>query len=70
MTNFEKFHTRVEDPTLQPLSKATLPADAAQNYVHEMLIELLQIAESAQLKDLAGLLQVTIAAVEVNSRFL
>ncbi len=80
MTDFEKFHTSIDDSATQPLAtqphaaqslaSGGLPAEAAQNYVHEMLVELLHIAEGAQLKDLAGLLRVTIEAVSINSRFL
>jgi len=49
---------------------AALSADAAHNYIREMLVELSEIAEGAQLKDLAALLNVTVTAVETNGRFL
>lgn len=51
-------------------ASTVLPAEAAQSYIREMLDELLQIAEDAQLKDVAALLRVTVTAVEINGRFL
>lgn len=45
-----------------------LPADSAYHYIGDMLVELCAIAEQANLKDLAALLRLSVAAVEANRR--
>jgi len=71
MTYHTTAHTSLK-PSLplnkQPDQKATLPADAAHSYICEMLAELTQIAEGANLKDLAGLLSLTVAAASLSKK--
>ncbi|WP_371396002.1 hypothetical protein [Fretibacter rubidus] len=60
-----------EDTGLEPSEtrqRLTLPPDAAEHYIADMLNELCDIAEQAELKDLAALLRVTVTAVETNRR--
>ena len=52
----------------QPIQNSELPADAAHSYICEMLAELTQIAEGANLKDLAGLLSLTVAAASLSKK--
>lgn len=52
----------------QATKQLTLPPDAAEHYIADMLNELCEIAKQAELKDLAALLRVTVTAVETNRR--
>ena len=47
-----------------------LPAASAHHYIRDMLAELTQIAEQAELKELTALLRVTTTAAETHERFL
>ena len=47
-----------------------IPAASAHHYIRDMLAELTQIAEQAELKELTALLRVTTTAAETHERFL
>lgn len=52
------------------VSKNALPASAVHNYIHDMLIELEQLAKGAKLRELEALLKLTVTACEMNKRVL
>jgi hypothetical protein len=64
----QSFSANLEQEVSSKLTPV-LPRDVAHNYIHEMLVEMSQIAQGAQLKEVAALLRVTITAVEINGRF-
>lgn len=47
---------------------AILTADVAHGYIREMLAELAGIAETAQLRELSALLNVTLKAVDIKGQ--
>ena len=53
---------------VEPVESYSLPPEAAEHYIADMLAELCGIAEQSQLKDLAALLRITVTAVETNRR--
>jgi len=48
-------------------SQERLPAHAAHSYICDMMVELIQIAEGADLKDVAAMLRLTVTAAKINA---
>lgn len=54
-------------PTHQPVTPH-LPPDSAQSYICDMLKELTQIAQQAELDELTSLLRITTIAADTHKR--